>query len=303
MSRTAATRRQVNPVLPARHIVRQGRVLAALGGTALRGLRRRPTTLVVPGPELTAELPPRAPSLVRDYLRHVGGDPGAYRGTLPAHLFPQWSFPLAAATLKHIPYPAHKVLNGGCRLEVRAPLPAGERLLVRARLESVDDDGRRVVLRQRIITGTGSAPDALVADLLIVIRLQSEKTARSERPRVPIAARELAYWRLPADSGLAFALLTGDFNPLHWVGPYARAFGFRAPILHGFATLARAIEGLNRGVFAGNVDRLAVVDARFTRPLCLPARVGLYLEERRFFVGDGAGGPAYLAGSFEEKTT
>jgi acyl dehydratase len=288
-------------MLPAQHIVRQGKVLAALGSTALRALRKPSGKATVPGPELADELPPRAPALVRDYLRHVGGDPAAYRGTLPAHFFPQWSLHLAAATLADIPYPAHKVLNGGCRLELRAPLPAGERLLVRARLESIDDDGRRAVLRQRIVTGTRETPDALVGELFAVFRLgKGEKTR--DRARVPSAARELAFWRLPADAGLAFALLTGDFNPIHWVGPYARAFGFRAPIMHGFATLARAIEGLNRGVFAGNVDRLSVIDARFTRPLCLPARVGLYVDGQTFFVGDGPGGPAYLAGTFEEKT-
>ena len=100
---------------------------------------------------------------------------------------------------------------------------------------------------------------------------------------------------------LAFAALTGDFNPLHWLRPYAKAFGFKSTILHGFASMGRAIEGLNKSLFSGDVTRITVFDARFTKPLVLPARVGLYLRGQEVFIGDGPGGPAYLVGSFETK--
>lgn len=297
--------------LPTRHIRHQGRVVASLGGTALSALMQRfgkggPSE--VPGPELLRTLPAPPADLVRDYIRHVGGDPGAYKRTIPAHMFPQWGFPLAAKTLKGIPYPMMRVLNGGCRLESRAPLPAGEPLEVSARLESIDDDGRRAVLHQRVVTGTASVPEAVVADLYAIVPLGGGKdeapsngAAKKQRPRVPASARELAYWRLPADAGLAFAMLTGDFNPVHWVPPYARAFGFKNTILHGFATMARAIEGLGRGLYAGAVDRIAVIDVKFTRPLVLPARVGLYVDGRDVYVGDAPGGPAYLTGSFQPR--
>jgi acyl dehydratase len=112
-----------------------------------------------------------------------------------------------------------------------------------------------------------------------------------------VGARELQYWRVGSDAGMAFAVLTGDFNPVHWMRPYARALGFKSKILHGFATLARALEGLNRALYAGAVDRIRTVDVRFTRPLCLPARVGLYLDGDTFMVGDAPGGPAYLVGT------
>ena len=297
--------------LSPQHLRHQGRVLAALGGTALEaGLRRlglsRPAggAASAPGPEIVAELPAPPPALVRDYLRFVGGDPAAYKGRVPAHLFPHWGLPLAAQTLRGLPYPLMRVMNGGCHLQMKAPLPSGQPLRVRARLESIDDDGRRVVLRQRVITGTASVPEAIVADIVAVVPLSNGSNGaprpRKEVVRVPAGARELAFWRLRPDTGLGFALLTGDFNPVHWVRPYARALGHRSTILHGFATLARAVEGLNRGLFAGDVDRLASIDARFTRPLVLPARVGLYMDGRHLTVGDAPGGPAYLDGQFQE---
>lgn len=301
-----------------RHIRHQGPVIASFGQTALAALAQRLGRGAAELPALPTEpiertMSPRPPELVRDYLREVGGDPGAYRGVVPAHLFPQWGFALAARTLKDVPYPLARVLNGGCRLEMHAPIPDDEPLRVAAHLESVDDNGRRAVLHQVVTTGTASVPLAATGHLYAIVPLGGDKgrdsdrggdrprKPRAEKPRVPTDARELAYWHLSADAGLAFAMVTGDFNPVHWVRPYARAFGFRSTILHGFATMARAIESLNRTRFAGATDRLRVVDVQFTRPLVLPARVGLYETDSSIYVGDAPGGPAYLVGTYERR--
>lgn len=284
-----------------KHVLAQGPVIAALARTAAVAALRKPggPKPAVPGEWIEAELPPRPADLVRDYIRHVGGDPGWYRGVLPPSFFPQWSFPLAARTLHGVAYPLAKVLNAGCRLEMRAPLPAGEPLLVRARLESIDDDGRRAILTQRVITGTRSTPDALVADMRVFVPLEKKNGAPKKAPAtVPAGAREIAFFSLRADAGLDFAKLTGDFNPVHWIAPYARASGLKSCILHGFSTLARAIEALDRRVFAGDVSRLEAIDVRFTGPLVLPARVGVYVESGEVFVGDAPSGRAFLAGSF-----
>ena len=308
-------------------------MLAAVGRTAVTALKQRlgvsggAGSFSVPGPALTAEVPPPSPALVADYARSVGGDPAAYRNRLPPHLFPQWTFPLVARTLDGLPYPVLRVVNGGCRLTFNAPLPVGEALTVQAQLAGVEDKGRHVVLHQRVSTGPAARPDAVTADLYLIVPSNdgsrgkngangaSQKNGsnganghnghngRKDVALVPPGARELAYWRLPADAGLSFALYTGDVNPLHWLPPYAQAFGFRSAILHGFATLARTIEGLQRALFAGSIDRLAAIDVRFARALPLPARVGLYVAAGgAVFVGDALGGFAYLTGKFEERT-
>jgi acyl dehydratase len=288
-----------------RHLVHQGPVLRALGAAGLSALTRRgaPRAGVasVPGPTVRATVPARPDALVRDYVAHVGGDAEAWRGQVPPHMFPQWGFPLAARTLDGLPYPLVKVMNAGCRLEARAPLPTGQRLHVSARLESVDDDGRRALLRQRIVTGTDAAPEAVVAELFAFVPLRrgDRGKAKAEPRLVPEGAREVQRFELDARAGLEFAALTGDVNPIHWLAPYARAFGFRRPILHGFATFARAFEGLARGVLGGDRGALAWLDARFVRPLVLPARVGLYVDDAdRVWVGDRNGGDAYLEGSY-----
>lgn len=289
------------------HILQQGAVLRALGQTAIASLfaPKTSTPPTVPGEWIEAVLPPRDPDLVKDYIRHTGGDPSAYKGTLPPHLFPQWGFGLAAKTLVGLPYPLAKAMNGGCKLQINRPLPAKEPLQVRVRLESIDDDGKRAIITQRVITGTKSAPEALIADMRVFVPLGKREPkgasksngAPKARPTVPLDVKELAFFKLSADAGLDFAKLTGDFNPVHWVPAYAKSFGFRNVILHGFGTMARAIEVVNRRQFAGAVDRLSSVEVRFTKPLVLPAKVGVYTTpDHKLYVGDAKGGGAYLEG-------
>jgi hypothetical protein len=292
-----------------RYILEQGATLSALGRVLVTTLeqqvlgKKAPTGKpAVPGPMHTATYPARSPELVREYIAHVGGEPSAYRGTLPPHMFPQWGFALAGRALDGTPYPMSRVLNGGCNYEVRAPIPAGEPLIVEAHLESIDDDGRRVVMQQRVTTSTKSVKNALIADMFAIVPLGGGKSgggAKKEQPRVPLDAKEVAYYQVHAKGGLDFAKLTGDFNPIHWIPAAARASGFPNVILHGFGTMARTIEGLNRGVFSGDVTRLKKWSCRFTRPFVMPGQAGVYVLGNDVFVGVAPGGPAYLVGSYE----
>jgi acyl dehydratase len=290
-----------------RHVRHQVPVIAGLAETALSALAQKVpvlggrASLIVPGPEIRRTVLPRPAALIRDYAAHVGGDPKRYRSAVPPHLFPQWSFAVAGKTLRSLPYPLARALNGGFRLEIREPMPAAEPILMAARLESIDDTERRVVLRQRVQSGTSSAPEAQVAYLDVIIPRGRGGGSR-EPPRVPEGVALLETWSLFEADGLHFAQLTGDFNPVHWLRPYARAFGFRSTILHGFSTGARAMEGLARARFAGDVHALQTFEARFTRPLALPAEVGLYADENRgIFVGDGPGKTAYLVGRYQPR--
>jgi hypothetical protein len=280
-----------------KHVFSQGPVLRALGAAAIASVRPKGAA-AIPGPVIEESLAPRSPELVRDYVRHVGGDPGWYRGVLPSHLFPQWGFPLAAKAIAGLPYPLARVMNAGCRIEQHAMLPADEPLLVRAQLASVDDDGRRALITTSVITGTKSAPDALVCEIRAYVPLGKPNGKGAQRTTVPLDAREIAGLRIGADAGLDFAKLTGDFNPIHWVPAYARAAGFRGCILHGFGTMARAIEALNRAVFSGDPRKLHTLDVRFSRPLPLPAKPFVYVRDGRVWVADAPGAGPYLEGTW-----
>jgi acyl dehydratase len=292
----------------------QGPVLRGMGEAAVGALRQRlakngkaQAAPALPGPEHRITVSPRAPELVNAYVRWVGGDPSSYKGRVPAHLFPQWGFPLTGKLMEGLSYPMLAAMNGGCKLTINGALPAGEPLEVTGRLDAVDDNGQRAILDQKIVTGTKANPEAVVAHLYVFVPLK--KTPKNEgkksdakakdKARVPVDAREVAFFKLGPKAGLDFAKLTGDFNPVHWVPRWAKAFGFRNVILHGFGTLGRAIEALNRGLFAGDVNALQEIDVRFTRPLVLPARVGVYVRGNEIWVGDAPGGPAYLEGRYK----
>jgi acyl dehydratase len=303
--------RTSSPPVATKHVLQQGAVLAALGRTALLALKQQRTpkgsasSFVVPGPEIVIERPPLSRDLIDAYVRHLGSDPKSYRGVVPPHLFPQWTFPALARTLEGLPYPIMRVVNGGCSVQVLAPIPDNEPILVRARLSSIEDDGSRAVLKQTVTTGTRSAPEALKIEFTAVVPLsngaeakKADGGAKKEKARVPQLAHEVTREFLSADAGLSFAKLTGDFNPIHWLPPYAKASGFRNVILHGFGTLARSWEGLTRGVLGGDVHAITSFEARLTRPLVLPHEVGLYTVGHDLYVGDAPGGPAYLVGKY-----
>ncbi len=299
--------------VPYGHIRHQGPVIAGLGRVAWAAAAQNlgigpPPLRDLPGPEITETVPPRDRRMVRDYIRWAGGDPAAWKGQVPHHLFPQWCFPLQGRTLEGIRYPIAKVLNGGCRLDIRAPIPIDAPLRIAARLEDIDDDGKRAILTQRITTALPDGAVALEAHLFAFIPLGGKgdskpKPKKKTRPLVHPDAKPVGGRRLTPDDGVAFACLTGDFNPIHWLKPYAVAAGFGRTILHGFGTMALAIERLRRTLWAGDIHWPQQLEVRFTRPLKLPAKVGVFARGTDFFVGPAPGAPAYLTGSFTPPTS
>ena len=295
--------------VPFSHIRHQGPVLGALGRTLLSAAKQRlgvagPAMQGLPGPVYSATAAPLDPRLVRDFVRWCGGQPSAWRDQVPPTLFPQWAFPVFAQCLQGIEYPIAKVLNGGCRLEIKGPIPLETPLHLEARLEGIDDDGRRAILHQRCVTSTPEGAEVLVAHLYAIVPLGRKGDEKPKKKKkkppvlVPTEARAVGDWRLPADAGLEFACLTGDFNPIHWLAPYARAAGFGSVILHGFGTLAGATERVRSTLWAGATDLPATLDVRFTRPLRLPASVKVFVHGDALFVGRAPGARAYLAGTF-----
>jgi len=307
----------VDILLGATRILDQRRVMGALletaGRSAWRAWRGQPRGSAphLPGPELTERVSAPPPALVRAYCRHLGiaADGPRHAPHVPPHLFPQWTFPIAARALRPLPYPLARILNAGCRLQINARIPAAAPLTVRAQLLSVEDDGHRALLHERVTTDTPEAAGALIADLYAVAPTGPARgrNGRSASPaadaaRVPFSARELGRLRFGPRAGLAYACLSGDFNPVHWARAYARAAGFATPILHGFALLARAMECLGRAAYAGATERLRLVDVRFKRPLVLGRgiEVGVYRDDadpRTFYVADAPGVRPYLAGA------
>ncbi len=296
--------------VPYRHISHQGPVLGTLGRIAITAATQRFRTaqegpLDLPGPTVHQVVPPRSDALIDDFVKWSGGDVRAWRGFVPPALFPQWGFPLLGQTLTSINYPLAKVLNGGCKVVSHRPIPRGIDLQLDAFLSEIDDNGRRAILTQRLITSDPDGERLCTADVQMIIPLATSKpkTKSSRSPVVvPLDAKPVSDWRIPADSGLGFACLTGDFNPIHWLTPYAKIAGFGKRILHGFGSLTSAMERIRRSQWGGDIHRPGTFEVRFTRPLKVPNKVCIYTCGDDFYVGHAPGSRAYLKGRFDTNT-
>jgi acyl dehydratase len=91
-----------------------------------------------------------------------------------------------------------------------------------------------------------------------------------------------AEWRIEGDLGRRYAGVSGDRNPIHMHSLTAKPLGFPAAIAHGMWTKARALAALEPRL----PDAFAV-DARFRRPILLPAKVEFATEDALFTVRKG----------------
>ena len=51
-------------------------------------------------------------------------------------------------------------------------------------------------------------------------------------------------WTTPAKGGFRFALISGDYNGIHYIAPYARMFGFKRDFAHGQVSVLQCLQHL-----------------------------------------------------------
>jgi acyl dehydratase len=86
-----------------------------------------------------------------------------------------------------------------------------------------------------------------------------------------IAAVEASHWQVDADIGRRYALVSGDYNPIHLTATTARWFGFDRAIAHGMWSVARVVAELSRRLEGQALS----VEVAFKLPVYLPARLVL----------------------------
>lgn len=73
-----------------------------------------------------------------------------------------------------------------------------------------------------------------------------------------------------------YAGASGDFNPIHWNEPFAKAVGLPDVIAHGMYTEAQL--GRMLVDWLGDPGRILSLSARFSAPVVVPADTGARLE-------------------------
>ena len=188
--------------------------------------------------------------------------------TVPAHLFSQWGLSPALRIFEQSPYNLAEVINQGVSMQINGPLPSGQRLRIRASVESIRETGGVTQVSVRIATGTMDAPELVVAILhSAFLNTNGSQKAAVSRPFKASGKTWDASgaWRTEAGDGLQFALLTGDFNPIHWLDSAGRKSPFGQTVLQGLGMFSRTFEQLRR---LGPLDGIEV---RFLRPVLLPS--------------------------------
>jgi acyl dehydratase len=165
------------------------------------------------------------------------------------------------------------VVAGDLKVVLHQPLAPAAELVSRPRIREVIDKGpgnAAIILNTR---------DLIAADGTIVATVDSSTFARKHGgfggrvtetampPAVP-QTQPVVTCELPTPSNLALLYrLNGDENPLHADPERAKAAGFERPILHGAASFGVAAHAILRTLADYRPERLAGIEARFSRPV------------------------------------
>ncbi|MBL4868910.1 MAG: hypothetical protein JKY67_21300 [Pseudomonadales bacterium] len=217
---------------------------------------------------------PPSSRLIEHYIEWAGAPKSSYQDEVPPHLFSQWSIPLVTRVLHQARYPLKEIVNQGCSVKINAKIPRGEKLWLTARLINLDESEKRIRFAVEVSTSTADLPNAIVAvfNLILAPEISEAKIRNRKRPESDGFCIS-GHWSADDDDGFRFALLTGDFNPIHWIDPLAKRSNFGGKVLHGFASLSRTWESIQSlQPSSSKADqRIEEISVKFLQPIRLPS--------------------------------
>lgn len=211
-------------------------------------------------------LKPPARRLVDAYIDWSCGGPrpNDYRHAIPPHMFAQWAVPLVAKQLLRTRLPLLTMINAACSMRIHDAIDRSTALQVTASVKALEEDAYGAKVHHQI--DTAQQGRLKVSATLTTLFPQRKRNKGTVQAPDQAAYTEVGRWQAQADDGRDFALLTGEFNPLHWCRPFARRTPFGNTVLHGFGTFARSYETLK-----AHTQTVSSIAVRFTRPLPLPS--------------------------------
>jgi acyl dehydratase len=258
------------------------------------------------------------PAHVRAYARATGGDgvPAFFEGdpVAPPFYCATWETALALEMFAGLeaPLPLGPIVHVSSEtVWARSMLP-GDSVRCRVELDRVERTprGLRLTVLSRNWLGAGQLCCQGTSVFMVRMKDGRDGGGRASGPRLEPSASaadesgwtELARWPLPGGSGRRYARVSGDYNPIHLWPWTARPFGFRAPILHGYATAARTAHALVAQRLRGDPSALRRMRIAFRAPLPLPSIACLQVNdggpEHRFRVAAPDGATVYAEGVY-----
>lgn len=209
--------------------------------------------------------------LIDHYIYWSGAGIFPYSKAVPPHLFFHLVMPKCIEQLKQTCYALSRIVNLGCTMTMHEAIPYEAEIKAEIRIKRLRESMGRARIVQHIDIYIQESLLALELEIHTLLPLESAEqassTKRVKKPAVPQQGFcELGSWQAQPWDGGDFALLTGDFNPIHWSDLAGRRSPFGAKVLHGFGTFVRSFELLQ-----SQLGRKAKhIDVRFTAPLELP---------------------------------
>ena len=225
-------------------------------------------------------------------------------GFSPAHGVPityphLLGFPLQLMLMTEstFPYPVIGLVHLCNTIRQHQPLTAGERVRVEVRPRRLFQHARGQAFA--IETAIIRAGAVVWESLSTYLRVGVPSPQGAPLIALP-ATQDLSpdgHWDAPADTGLCYARVSGDWNPIHVSNLGAKLFGFAHPIAHGMWTKARALAALLPATPLAQGEEVA----EFKTPLSLPGAATLWQAEDAapgcpFEVRNTAGDKPYLRG-------
>jgi acyl dehydratase len=220
------------------------------------------------------------------------------RDTVPSTYPHVVAFPLTVHLMarREFPFPLPGLVHLGQRIVQRRPISVGETVSVHARtadlrphakgqqfdvIADVEVGGEPVwravstYLRRgggaaagHTSGGAGSGADGAGGGADGAV--SSRDDGATTDSWIALEGAPAATWRIGADAGRRYAVVSGDRNPIHLNRLTSRLGGFPRPIAHGMWTMARCLAALE-----GRVPDRHTVEVAFGRPVSLPSRVEL----------------------------
>lgn len=162
------------------------------------------------------------------------------------------------------------------RMALRRAVSVGEALTLEVHLDSLRPHARGALvdLIGQVRVDGETVWDGVSTYLAQGVAVRGEPAVVERAPFE--SATPHALWELPRDLGRRYREVSRDPNPIHTSRIASRAFGFEGPIVHGMWTHARALAALEQRLPAAYS-----VDVSFTKPITLPAKVGLVTKSTR----------------------
>jgi acyl dehydratase len=229
--------------VPLSLLLEQGPMLNTLARVLLSTAapQKRPSSNPEHFPLVRRCLPAPSRRLIGHYAAWCGAPRDRYAAILPPHMFTQFALPVWAAQLQMTRYPLLRIINQGCGVSIHQDIAVGAALDVSATVVAIAEKDHRARIHQQLDVKAQNGERALTVDFYTRFILgKRTRQKRSSPQTIPLAA--VASWDAHPNDGFRFGVLTGDLNPIHWIGCIARRSPFNGKVMHGFGMFARCFE-------------------------------------------------------------